>query len=59
MTAYPLIRRAMLLVALALAGVTAYWLVRHRPPLAQRVVHLVSILLTLGLLVWSVSQFGV
>ena len=59
MTAYPLIRRAMLLIALALAGVTAYRLVRHRPPLARRVVHLVSILLTLGLLVWSVSQFGV
>ena len=59
MGADPTVRRVMLLVALVMAGVTAYLLVRHRPPLAQRVVNLVSIVLTLGLLIWSISQFGV
>lgn len=59
MTMYPMVRRAMLLVALVMAGVTAYLLVRHRPPLARRVMNVLSIVLTLGLLIWSISQFGV
>jgi hypothetical protein len=59
MSTYPTIRRAMLSVALAMAGVTAYRLVRHQPPLGQRVVNVISIFVTLGLLIWSISQFGV
>ena len=59
MTAYPMLRRVMLIVALAMAGVTTYLLIRHRPPLAQRALNLISIVLTLGLLIWSISQFGV
>ncbi len=58
MATSPLLRRAMLLVALALAAVTAYRLLRHRPPRPQYVINLLSIVLTLGLLVWSISQFG-
>ena len=59
MEAYPTIRRIMLLAALTMAGITAYRLVRHRPPLAPRVVNVISIVFTVGLLVWSVNQFGV
>jgi hypothetical protein len=58
-TAYPTLRRVMLLVALVMAGGTAYLLVRHRPPLARRVMNVLSIILTLGLFIWSISQFGV
>jgi hypothetical protein len=54
----PTLRRAMLLVALALAAVTAYRLVRHHAPPYQRAVSLLSLILTLGLLAWSVVQFG-
>ena len=59
MTTDPTVRRVMLLLSLVMAGVTAYLLVRHRPPLTRRIVNLLSIVLTLGLLIWSVSQFGV
>lgn len=59
MAAYPTLRRVMLLIAVVMAGVTAYLLVRHRPPLARRVMNVLSIALTLGLLIWSISQFGV
>jgi|GEM_PF-491191 len=59
MTAYPTVRRVMLLMALVMAGVTAYLLVRHRPPLGRRVVNVLSIVLTVGIVIWSISQFGV
>jgi len=58
MTTYPTVRRVMLLMAVVMAGVTAYLLVQHRPPVAQRVMNLLSIVLTLGLVIWSISQFG-
>lgn len=59
MTLYPTLRRAMLLMAVVMAGITAYLLVRHRPPLARRTINGLSIVLTLGLVIWSISQFGV
>lgn len=58
MATSPTLRRAMLLVALALAVVTAYRLLRHRPPRPQYIINLLSIVLTLGLLGWSIGQFG-
>ena len=59
MTAYPTVRRVMLLMAVVMAGITAYLLVRHRPPLGRQVVNVLSIVLTVGIVIWSISQFGV
>lgn len=58
MTTDPTVRRVMLLVSLGMAGVTAYLLIRHRPPRARLVMNVLSIVLTLSLVVWSISQFG-
>lgn len=58
MNTSPTLRRAMLAVALAMATVTAYRLVQHHTPPYQRAVSLLSLILTLGLLAWSIMQFG-
>ena len=58
MTEFPMVRRLMILMSLVVAGVTAYHLaIRHRP-LGMRLLGVGSVVLTLGLLGWSVSQFG-
>ncbi len=58
MTMFPMVRRLMILMSLVVAGVTAYRLgTRHRP-LGMRLLGVGSVALTLGLLGWSISQFG-
>jgi len=59
MTALPLVRRVMLLVSLAMVVVVIYQVRDPKRPIPMRVMGGVSILLTLGLLIWSVMQFGV
>lgn len=55
----PLARRVMLLMSLVMVGVVAYQVRDARRPIRMRVMDGVSILLTLGPLIWSVTQFGV
>ena len=54
----PMLRRGMLLAALAMAAFTGYRLLRHPLPRHRRVLNLLSIVLTLGLLAWSIGQSG-
>jgi hypothetical protein len=59
MTMFPLVRRVMLLMSLAMVGVILYQMRDPRRPITMRIMGGVSILLTLGLLIWSVMQFGI
>jgi len=59
MTMFPLVRRVMLLMSLAMVGVIVYQVRDPKRPISMRIMGGVSILLTLGLLIWSVMQFGV
>ncbi len=59
MTMFPLVRRVMLLMSLATVGVIVYQVRDSKRPASMRIMGGMSILLTLGLLVWSVLQFGV
>ena len=59
MTMFPVVRRVMLLMSLAMAGVIVYQVRDPKRPIPMRIMGGVSILLTLGLLIWSVMQFGV
>ena len=58
LTTFPTVRRLMLLLSVAMAGVTLYQHWRHRPPLAVRALGLVSAALTFGLLIWSIGTYG-
>lgn len=58
MNAYPLVRRFMLLMSLAMLGFTVYQVTRRNRPAAMRVMGAVSAVLTLGLVGWSLWQFG-
>lgn len=58
MTAFPVVRRIMLTMSLAMVGVMLYWALDSRRPVLMRIVNLASIVVTLGLVGWSVSQFG-
>jgi hypothetical protein len=58
MTAVPLVRDAMLVMSLAMVGVIAYQIRDSRRPKSTRVMGVISILVTLGLLAWSVARFG-
>ena len=58
MTAFPIFRRAMLLMSIAIVGVLAYRLRDADCPRTVRIVNGVSILLTLGIVAWSVVEFG-
>ncbi|MDA1000708.1 MAG: hypothetical protein O2807_09395 [bacterium] len=58
MTAFPLLRRAMLLMSLVIAGVLAYRMRDAGCPRSMRILNGVSILLTIGIVAWSVAQFG-
>ena len=59
MTMFPLVRRVMLLMSLAMVAVIVYQVRDPKRPYSMRVMGGVSILLTLGLLIWSVMQFGI
>jgi hypothetical protein len=58
MTVFPLLRQMMLLASVAMVGLMLYRLRDSRRPAAMRIVNGVSVLVTLGLVGWSVSQFG-
>ncbi|MFI5341359.1 MAG: hypothetical protein ACHQ7N_16160 [Candidatus Methylomirabilales bacterium] len=59
MTMFPMVRRVMLLMSLAMVGVIVYQVRDPKRPTSVRIMGGVSILLTLGLLIWSVMQFGI
>ncbi len=58
-TLFPVVRRVMLLMSLAMVGVIVYQVRDSKRPVSMRIMGSVSILLTLGLLIWSVMQFGI
>lgn len=57
-TTFPLVRRAMLLMSLGMAAVIAWQVRDSKRPKSMRLMGGISILATLGLVVWSVLQFG-
>lgn len=59
MTMFPMVRRIMLLMSVTMVGVIVYQIRDPKRPIPMRVMGGVSILLTLGLLIWSVTQFGI
>lgn len=58
MTMFPVARRVMLLMSLAMVGLMLYQLRDAKRPICMRITIGMSILVTLGLVVWSVAQFG-
>ena len=58
MTMFPMVRRVMLLMSLAMVGLMLYQLRDLKRPISMRITIGMSILVTLGLVVWSVSQLG-
>ncbi len=58
MTTAPWLRRGMLLMSLVMAAVIAYQIRRADRPRAFRISGAISILLTLGLVGWSIANFG-
>jgi hypothetical protein len=59
MTMYPVVRRLMLAMSLVAVGIAAYQVAQRHRPQPMRVMSGVSVVLTLGVLAWSVSEFGV
>jgi hypothetical protein len=59
MTMLPLVRRVMLIMSLVMVGAVVYQVRDPKRPTSMRIMGGVSILLTLGLLIWSVMQFGI
>lgn len=55
----PVVRHAMLAMSLVAVGVTIYQFWYHQRELPARILGSASVLVTLGLLAWSVGQFGV
>lgn len=58
MTMFPLVRQIMLLMSLAMVGLMVYRACDSRRPASMRILNVVSVLVTLGLAAWSVSEFG-
>ncbi len=58
MTAVPLVRRVMLVMALVMVVVMVYQMRNAKRPKSVRLMNVVSIVVTLGLVAWSVMQFG-
>lgn len=58
MTAVPLVRRAMLVMALVMVVVMVYQMRNAKRSKSVRLMNAVSIVVTLGLVAWSVMQFG-
>lgn len=59
MAVFPVVRRAMLLMSLVMVGVTIYQIWRAKRPVSMRIVGGVSVVATVGLVLWSIIQFGV
>lgn len=59
MTAAPFVRRVMLGLSLGMVPVIAYQMRHASRPWSTRVLGAVSIVATVGLSVWSVTQFGI
>ena len=58
MTTVPLVRRVMVVMSLVMVAVMAYQMRDARRPKSVRVMNGISILGTLGLVAWSIVQFG-
>ena len=58
MTTAPWLRRGMLLMSLVMVAVIAYQIRRSDRPRSFRISGAVSIALTLGLVGWSIANFG-
>jgi len=58
MTTEPLLRRGMLLMSLVMVAVIAYQIRDRGRPRAFRIAGAISIVLTLGLVGWSITKFG-
>ena len=58
MTAVPIIRRVMLAMTLVMVVVMAHQMRDAKRPKSVRLMNAVSIAVTLGLIAWSVMQFG-
>jgi len=59
MTMFPMVRRIMILMSLAMVGLMVYRALDSRRPNSMRIANVFSVVLTLGLVGWSVYQFGV
>ena len=57
-TAVPLVRRVMLLLSLAMVAVIGYQMRDAGRPRSMRIMGAISIMVTLGLAVWSIMRFG-
>ena len=58
MTVFPVVRRAMLVLSLLMTGWTLYQLSRPHRPKPMRLTGGLSAAVSLGLIVWSVYQYG-
>ena len=58
MTAVPVVRRAMLLLSLAIVAVLGYQMWDTKRPRSVRIMATISIIVTVGLAVWSIIKFG-
>ncbi len=58
MTAVPLVRRGMLLVTLVMVVVMGYQMRHSRRSKSLRIMNAVSIVVSLGLMAWTIVQFG-
>ena len=57
MNTFPVVRKVMLLMSLAMVGLMSYRTCDSKRSASMRAMNLVSVVLTLGLVAWSVSQF--
>jgi hypothetical protein len=58
MATFPLVRRVMLLMSLAMVAVIGWQVRDAKRPTSMRITAIVSIVVTVGLVVWSIIQFG-
>lgn len=58
MTMFPDVRRIMLVMSLAMVGMMVFRACDAKRSTSMRILNSVSVLVTLGLVAWSVSQFG-
>ena len=58
MTAIPLFRRVMLAMTLVMVVVMGYRMGDSNRPKSMRLLNAVSIVVSLGLVAWSIAQFG-
>lgn len=59
MAMFPMVRRAMLILALLMIGWTIRQLYRQQQPKAMRLMGSLSAVVSLALVAWSVYQFGI